>query len=285
MSPRGAAEISAPSDDARAAVAPLLRHPASTAIVTDFDGTLAPIVEDPARARPLPGAADTLVELARRFGVAAVVSGRPASFLVDRLRGASGPGGDHGSRAPTLVGLYGLEWSSDAGGVVLAPDVEQWLSVVAGAADRLAAAAPPGVLVERKGATVTVHWREVPAAESWVTTEVEAEAARTGLDSFPGRRSLELRPPVAIDKGTVLRHLAEGATAACYFGDDLGDLPAFDVLDDLAARGTTTVAVAVVDEETPSELASRASLVVDGPSGALGLLRWLAAEATTDSAD
>ncbi len=259
----------------RAALAPLVADPAATAVVTDFDGTLAPIVDDPSAARPLTGAVDLLWRLAAVFGVVAVVSGRPASFLRERL---APPGrGEKGVPAPVLVGLYGLERVGPDGEVVPDPDVAPWVAVVQGAADRLSVGAPEGVLVEPKGAAVTLHWRRAPSAETWVLARVAEEAASTGLVAHPGRRSLELRPPLAVDKGSVVRRLAEGRRAACYFGDDLGDLPAFAALAELGTSGpVATVAVAVVDAETPPEVAAAATVAVRGPEEALRALAWLA---------
>ena len=277
-----------PSPEVRRAVAPLLEQPATTAIVTDFDGTLAPIVDDPARARPVDGAAEVVDLLARRFGVVAVVSGRPASFLWDALGGAgSGPGApataSAGVRAsaPRLVGLYGLEWARGDGSIVLDPAAERWRSVVDGVAQRIRSGAPPGVLVESKGVAVTVHWRRAPDAAAWADARVVAEAERTGLSAHPGRMSLELRPPLPVDKGTSIERLVTGCSAACYFGDDLGDLPAYGALARMSsAGGMATVAVAVVDDETPAEVAEAADVVVSGPLQALGLLRWLAESAS-----
>ena len=104
-----------------------------------------------------------------------------------------------------------------------------------------------------------------------------AEAERSGLVAHPGRCSLELRPPLAVDKGTVLRRLTGSCTAACYLGDDLGDLPAFAELSDWAAAdGRDGVAVAVIDEETAPEVAALADLTVTGPAAAGTLLAWLA---------
>ena len=59
----------------------LARTPGRTALFTDFDGTLAPIVTDPATARPAPGAIEALARLAGRYRRVAVVSGRPLEFL------------------------------------------------------------------------------------------------------------------------------------------------------------------------------------------------------------
>jgi trehalose 6-phosphate phosphatase len=271
-----------PSAAVRGALAPLLEDPAATAVVTDFDGTLAPIVDRPGDARPLDGTAELLERLAHRFGVVAVVSGRPVSFLVDHLTPpgqASRPEAlqSPGPAQPRFVGLYGLEWSAGDGTVGVEPGVERWRPVVGESARRLRSLAPEGVMVEAKGLTVTLHWRGAPEAAARVASAVEAEVAHTGLRAHPGRLSIELRPPLDIDKGSALRRLVAGCSAACFFGDDLGDLPAFAALADLASEyGMATVAVAVVDAESAPEVAAAADVVVPGPRAALDALHWLA---------
>src|SRR4051794_20549389 len=84
--------------DALDALAPLRASPSRAGILTDFDGTLSPIVDEPAAARTLEGAADMLARLAQRYAVVAVLSGRP----VDYLQPFFGP-------SLILSGLYGLE--------------------------------------------------------------------------------------------------------------------------------------------------------------------------------
>jgi trehalose 6-phosphate phosphatase len=89
--------------------------------------------------------------------------------------------------------------------------------------------------------------------------------------------SIELRPPLAIDKGSVAADLIGAYAAAGFLGDDLGDLPAFTALDRASdTRGIFTVKVAAVDDESPPELAAAADVVVGGPEGALAVLDWLA---------
>jgi trehalose 6-phosphate phosphatase len=258
---------------------PLLEQPATTAVITDFDGTVAPIVRDPAEARPIDGAVEALARLARRFGVVAVVSGRPASFLVDRFStSVGGAAADFdGPSSIHLVGLYGLEAAGGGGQVVVEPGAERWRAVVAEVAGRLGAAAPSGVEIEPKGLAVTVHWRRAPEAAGWVQAAVAAEAERSGLRAHPARMSLELGPPTAIDKGSVVRGLVAGCTAACYLGDDLGDLPAFAALAELGASGhLVTASIAAVDAESAPEVAEAADAVVEGPAGTLAVLEWLA---------
>jgi trehalose 6-phosphate phosphatase len=243
-------------------LAPFRADPPGAAVFSDFDGTLAPIVDDPAAARPLDGVVDVLSELARRYGLVGVVSGRPAAFLREHL----------GGRGLLLSGLYGLELVTEDGDVEAVPEAAEWEPVVRSLA---AAGLPPGLSLERKGLTAVVHFRTDPsqarAAEAWA-----AEAARaTGLVVHPGRMSYELRPPLAFDKGTVLAGAVEGRRHVCFFGDDAGDLSAFDALDRMATEGATVVKVGVQSEEAPAALLESADLVVEGPAGTLSVLRDL----------
>ena len=256
------------------AIALLTADPARTAIITDFDGTLAEIVDDPELARPLPGATLVLADLAVRYGLVAVVSGRPAAFLAEHLL----VGGSATPR-PRLVGLYGLEWVGPDGSVVADPAAEAWRPVVARAADRGAAELGDPSAVERKGLTVTFHWRRRPDLEPAVERLVADLADETGLSTHPAKMSIELRPPLEVDKGTAVAGLIGRYPAACYLGDDLGDLPAFAALEELAAAvDGRTVRVAVLGPESPEALSRQANLAVDGPHGALGLLQELARE-------
>jgi trehalose 6-phosphate phosphatase len=247
------------------AVAQLVDHPQRAALFTDYDGTLAPIVSDPQAAVPLPGAAEALGRAARRLGLVAVVSGRPVAWLRRQLGDAGGV---------LFAGLYGLERTRDSE-IVEAPGAGRWRDVieqVAAAADR---DVPPGVLVERKGLALTLHVRTAPVRQRWIEEWAEAQAARSGLAVHPGRRSVELRPPISIDKGTVVAELARGHEAACFIGDDRGDLAAFEALARLAATGMRTVAVAVASDESPRELLDAADVVLDGPPEVLDLLHRL----------
>ncbi|HUR17595.1 MAG TPA: trehalose-phosphatase [Acidimicrobiales bacterium] len=255
-----------------ATLAALVASPRSSGILTDFDGTLAPIVANPAAAEPLADAVEVLHRLARRYARVAVVSGRPARFLAEHLRLADG------NRASGLLatGLYGLE-TAVGDEVTSHPESDQWRPVVSAVADLAEEQAPPGVFVERKGLSVTLHYRNNPVAESWCRRWAVEQAEGTGLRLHPARMSEELRPPIPVDKGTVVATLASGLQAACFLGDDRGDLPAFAALKEIEAAqpGFVAVTVAVRSAEAPVELLEAADLVVDGPPGALSLLRTL----------
>ena len=253
-----------------ASLHPLVAEPGRSGLCLDFDGTLSPIVKDPATARPLPGVPALLGALAARFAMVAVISGRPLSFLQDVL---GSPSGVH------LVGLYGLERAGPDGARIVADGAEPWEAVIGDVVARATAESPDGVHVEPKGFTVTLHWRTEPRDQRWVEEFAALEVERRGLVAHHARASLELGPPLPVDKGSVVRVLAGGLHAVAAFGDDLGDLPAFDALSDLATEGLAVARVAVIDEESPPEVAERADVLVQGAHGAIALLEELLAAA------
>jgi trehalose 6-phosphate phosphatase len=237
-------------------------------VLLDFDGALAPIVADPDAARALPEALDALRRMVERVGLVAVVSGRPVAFLTAVLPD---------DPRLLLVGQHGLE-RIVGGRRDVDPRVEPWREAVAAAA-REAEAELPDLLVEQKGdIAVNLHWRTVPhrAAEAEALGRRLAQAH--GLDALPMRMALELRPPVPVDKGTVVEELAAGRHAALFAGDDHGDLAAFTALDRLVAAGRLdhAVRVAVRSGEAPAALLEAADHQVDGPAGLAALLARIA---------
>ena len=124
---------------------------------------------------------------------------------------------------------------------------------------------------------MTLHFRTAPELGPTIRAWADDEAVRSGLVVRPAKASVELHPPLRADKGSVIEQAAAGLDAVCFFGDDVGDLPAYDALDRLSAAGKTTVKVAVSTVEAPVPLLERADLVVDGPLGALDVLHRLLA--------
>jgi trehalose 6-phosphate phosphatase len=245
-------------------LAPFLARPDRAGIMCDFDGTLSTIVDDPARARPLPGAAAVLGRLADDYRTVAVVSGRPVAFLREHF----------GGRGLVLSGLYGLEQLRGER-IEEAEGASTWRPLVAEVVTRAQGSTGPGVDVEPKGLSVTLHYRNWPGREADTRAWVDAEARRTGLVVHPGRLCFELRPPIGRDKGTVVRELAAGLEAACFLGDDEGDLAAFDALDALERDGLFALRVGVRSDEGPDAILQRSDVQVDGAAGALELLERL----------
>jgi len=248
-----------------ACLQPALVVGTSVGVFCDFDGTLSSIIPDPTAVVPVTGAAAVLGDLADVVDRIVVVSGRPVAFLVGVL-----------PADVDLVGLYGLE-RRVGGASSVHPEAEAWQSVIDGVVDRAAAVLSADVRVEHKGRSLTLHTREHPEHAHAVAAFTAAEATATGLVARPAKASIELHPPIEVDKGTVVAEVvhADGLAFAVFIGDDVGDLTAFDALDALAAEGIAVARVAVLSAASPPELVTRADLVVDGPEGAVDLLREL----------
>ncbi len=269
-------------------VAAVAASPAATLLATDFDGTLSLIVDDPDAAVPLPGAAQVLQSLAGSLGELAVVSGRPVEFLVDRLSGQLSSAGQSSAGLTaadqsaadkpglpdslTLVGLYGLQQirhgvRSDH------PEAVAWPERVAALAATAETNGPAGMRVELKGLSITLHYRGQPQLLDQVEQYALELAATSGLVARTARMSVELHPPIDVDKGTVLMGLAQHlAGPVLFLGDDVGDLPAFDALDTLSASGLQVFKILAQSEESDDELLRRADLILDGPSAMVAML-------------
>ncbi|MBE3002410.1 trehalose-phosphatase [Nocardiopsis sp. HNM0947] len=239
----------------------------------DFDGTLAPIVDDPRSSAPYPGIVPALSALAARVGTVTVITGRPAETAVQL-------GGLDEVPGIVVLGHYGAErW---VGGRLTAADPPPGVDLVRGELPALldSVGAPEGTWIEDKGRSLAVHTRRAAdpdAALDLVRPHLERLAERAGLVTEPGRMVVELRPQ-GVDKGAALTALVHerAAGAVLYAGDDLGDLPAFDAVAALREEGVPGVTVCSASDEV-TEVADRADLVVPGPAGLAELLRGLPA--------
>jgi trehalose-phosphatase len=196
-------------------------------LMLDVDGTLAPIVRDPALARVPDGTRRTLAYLAsRRDIIVALVSGRAAR---DARRVV-------GVDDVWTVGNHGAEVLSPVGEVTIDAAVSRYADRIAQAAASLAplVADVEGALLENKTWTLSVHYRNAdPHAVPGLRTSVEGVAARYGLMIINGKKILDVRAPSPVDKGTAVARLAaqlgaHGPDAALLFaGDDATDEDAF----------------------------------------------------------
>jgi trehalose 6-phosphate phosphatase len=235
---------------AEALLEQLKRAPETTGIFLDFDGVLAPIVDDPRESAVPVAALDELRRLCRCYGLVAIVSGRDGEDVRRRV----------GLDGVVYVGSHGLELNREA---------EAW-------ARRLRAfAADVAWPVENKRLTLAFHYRQAEDEQAALREleEVAERARDDGLVARFGRKVLEVLPPLAADKGTAVSQLVEERRLrqALVAGDDTTDLDAFRAVDALAVA----VRVAVVSEEAPSVLREAAEIVVDSPAEFLELLRGL----------
>jgi trehalose 6-phosphate phosphatase len=257
------------------ALRPLTEQPDQAAVLCDIDGTLAPIVERAEEATVPEATSRLLGRIARRYRVVACISGRGAA------------------EARRIVGVGGIAYAGSHGAELLLPGQAQAELVPAFATwkDRVRAFAlgkdspelrMMRVRIEDKGAIVAFHWRGA-RDEAAALTQIEAiaaEAEGAGFLTHWGRKVLEIRPPVAVDKGQAVRELLRRTPvrAAVFGGDDATDLDVFDLLGELRSEGTldTVVCVGVSSDEGPAAIVERADLVVDGTPGFVQVLEVLA---------
>jgi trehalose 6-phosphate phosphatase len=223
----------------------LVERAQKVALCLDFDGTLSPIVEDPQAARPLPGIVELLGPLAERFAAVALVSGRPAAYLAEHAA----------ARGVRYLGLYGLQEIRE-GQLRVDPRLKAARPAVlaAGKALRNAPAVrDSGAWLEDKEYAVAVHTRRLADPGQWASPIDQAArkiAGQYALEVIPGKLVWELRPPVRRDKGDAVRRVVaeSGARDVVVVGDDLGDLPAFSAVAQLAGQGHKGLRVAVRSE-------------------------------------
>jgi trehalose 6-phosphate phosphatase len=264
--------------------AALVRAAAGTIVGLDFDGTLSPIVDDPAAAHIHPAASDVLVALAEQVAAVAVITGRPARQALD-LGGLEEVGravGDAGKEL-YLFGQYGNERWTSTDRRVISPRPPHGLSSLLRDLPRLLRRADAeDAFVEEKGLAVAVHTRRLPDADAAfqrLLPEIRELAERHDLVVEPGRNVIEVRSP-GMHKGLAVDRLVQEVDAGGFLfaGDDLGDLEAFEAVRALAEDGMPTLLVCAASEEE-SALVAHADVVVKGPEGVLDLLRRFTDEA------
>jgi trehalose 6-phosphate phosphatase len=246
---------------------------APSAVVTDIDGTVSAIAPTPAEAMVDPGAKAALALLAERLTAVAVVSGRAPQDGVAMV----------GLPELIYVGNHGLEriargtpWTHPVAAAAQ-PAIAAALAEIEIAAR--AAADVPWLLIENKGVTGTVHYRLAPdqiAAAALLEPLARAAADRNGLRLTSGRMIFEVRPALAVNKGTAIRELAQDLDlrGIVFFGDDVTDVDAFRALRELRTAGeAATLRVGVLGPDTsPAVLAEIDMSVVGVPACAATLI-------------
>jgi trehalose 6-phosphate phosphatase len=250
-----------PTDIARPALA---HEPAG--LLTDLDGTLAPIISDPTAVVLADGARELLGRLAGKLAVVGIITGRAATDARRIL----------GVPELLVVGNHGLEWL-DPGEVEPrhAVDPARTAPLLRSALE--AVPEETGLAIDDKGLSATIHYRNThrPAL---ARRRILAALGQLpdGLELREGRLSVELRPAGAGDKGTALRQVVaryrlRGLVVA---GDDLTDLDMFRAAAELRVAGELTALIVAVGGrgEVPDEVAEAADALVAGPAELVALL-------------
>ena len=246
-------------------------------MLLDIDGTLSPIVENAADASVPEATRKLLIAISRCYGLVACVSGRRAS----EARAMVSIG------TITYIGSHGAElleagWTES----VLDPALEQWVARIDEFRQQsdTAELRRRRVRIEDKGPIVAFHWRgatDEQAARAAIDV-IAAHAQETGFEVHWGRKVMEARPPVRIDKGAGISALLarRRVAMALYAGDDTTDLDAFHALKQLVEDGVLerAVCVGVRSEDGPHEIEDAADIVVDGTAGMQDLLAALLAD-------
>lgn len=238
--------------------------PSDLLLITDFDGTLAPIVPIPVHARPIPGALSALRRLAGHLGQVVVLTGRSRASLLAGLGGQVLPG-------VRILCNYGADDPDRPVSSDLA-HITSLLREITHLHDRL----PEGVMIEEKGASVALHTRgcdEPIAALAEIISVVTPVAHQLGLALQQGRDVIDIGIHHGGKANAVRQILGERDWGgAIMFGDDHSDLDAFDVLD---ASPIPTTTVGVRSDEVP-DVAARSDVVVDSPEAVTAILLALA---------
>jgi trehalose 6-phosphate phosphatase len=245
-------------------------EPRSVAVLTDIDGTLAPIVPTPDMSEVPEEIKDLLRRLSERYLLVAGISGRKSEEALDLI----------GLEDVVYFGNHGFEILRD-GEVEMIPEALPYLEKVQ-ELENLAREelAPQGAFVEEKGITASIHYRNAPPEVGEKCVEfARREGERLGLRITVGRGVVEARPPIRADKGTAVRTLIEeySPERAMFLGDDTTDLDAFRELVKLREEGELQeiLRIGVASDEGPPEIETEADIVVDGVEGVTALLRQL----------
>lgn len=240
-------------------------------LVFDIDGTLSPIAPTPGEARLYPGVADLLTE-ARAYAHIAIVTGRSieSGAAMVNIEGL------------TYIGIHGVEWCEGLPSThtiqinpAALPYIDLGEQMLALAEQKLAGL--PGVIVERKRLGGSVHYRLAPEPEHTreLILDILQEPARSlNFLLSEGKRVIDLKPALQLNKGTALRSLAQRFQFAgvIFAGDDRTDLDAVLEIERLRQDGLLGTSIAVAATDTLADLLEHADIVVQGVESMARLL-------------
>jgi len=271
------------SSDGDRQYAGVVRAADGVVVGLDFDGTLAPIVDDPEDAVIHPEGPAVLLDLAESVKGVAVITGRPARQVL-ALGGLDEVGDQLGSRGRDLyvLGQYGNErWSSHERRVISPKPPHGLATLMSELPGLLRRHDAADAWIEEKGLAIGVHTRRMAdpqAAFDRLVGPVSEAAKSHRLTVEPGRLVIEVRA-AGMDKGAAVHRMAEELDAGgfVFVGDDLGDIEAFRAVQELRAGGMPGLLVCSGSTEQEA-LVEMSDAVVDGPDGVMAFLRELIAD-------
>lgn len=234
-------------------------RPDELMLVTDFDGTLAEIGPDPTRSFALPEALDALRRLVHRLKQVIVLSSRTNDELA------------------RLVPVDGVRLIGDSGRGIPSPEHKRGLELFNIEAAKTLVAYP-GVWLETKPASTTIHVRNAQASASEVLVSLGPLLRPSGFTAAVGRKVVEVHAPHT-GKGSAMAGLLEEVRpgGVVTLGDDENDRPVFELVSGLEIPH---LCVGVGSLEVPPDLFERCDLVLSGPHEATSFLRLIAEWAT-----
>lgn len=240
-------------------------------LFVDIDGTIAPIIADPAAVTVSDEVRDALAALAAHVTVVALTGRDVASAR--RFVGLD---------EVVYAGNHGTEWLEEGRTSVL-PEARPYVPSMHALAEtvRRRLSALDGLYVEDKGPTVSLHYRgtdDPSAARDEIRAVLRQTNEARGLAISEGKMVVEVRPPVPVNKGTALTRMVRrrGLKSGLVLGDDSTDVDAFVAMRNLS--GFDGLAVAVLAPDAPADLLAAADYALAGTEAAQALLTWLAGE-------
>ena len=241
-------------------------------LITDIDGTIAPITPTPDETQVSTRCRSALATLASSMALVATISGRNAlkareMLAIDNV---------------VYVGNHGLDRWRD-GNLEITEEAKEYTAVIQGLVERLSQDLDmPELIIEAKGVSASVHYRlsrEPLRARESILRTIGAIPEAQGLRITEGKLVVDVRPPVGVDKGTSLRKLVTeyGLKGVVFLGDDVTDVDAFRSLHALSAQGSCRgLALGVLGQNTPSEIEQEADLLLRGVPEVEELLQRMA---------
>ena len=249
----------------------LARSPSG--LITDVDGTIALITDTPEETTVSHRCRSALSILVSRLALVAVLTGRGARLARDMVD----------VDGAVYRGNHGMETWRD-GRLEVRDEAIEHAPAIHAIAERLRRSpAAPGLLVEDKGVSASLHYRLSPEPErarALILEELARSPEAKGMVITEGKLVVEVRPPVRVDKGTSLTELAHehGLRSMICLGDDTTDVDAFVALHALAAEGACDgLAIGVLgSDNTPAAVEREADLLLRGVGEVEELLEWMA---------